>query len=938
MHRSEVQANRHNMLQYLLAILLWACLPATAEVVINNTNYQIDLANYFEIYEDKQAQLAIDQVKSEGYTHRFAPYRQKFFQFEQSPSAIWLRTAIHNNTATAQSPFITLVGTNLNWIDVYIEQDNQLKKVTSSNQRQTNGPLTSHHRLLIPLHLAPNQTAVVFLRIQPQQPLHFASHLKSPSQALVSSNRNQWLSGLLFGLFSCVAIYNLLAFFHLKERNFLYMFALVSCSLIFQGTWQGVFSQFSTLSVASQSQLSNIALLLGCAFASHLNRRYYQIGIDHPKLDLYFAWLCGLCLLATLFGILFPAWQPTELSLWLTSFIVLNIFGCSLYYLKQGNKYARFMLAAQSPCALAILINIALTLNIIQLAPYKADWLLLSITSLTLFGVSYAFSLQFHLQAKEKLAAAEQLTRRPNNQLNQADFLGKVSHELRGPMNGILGMSELLMDTSLTPKQQDYANTIYHAGNELLNQLNQMLDISRLEQDTLKLEKVDFELPGLVEACVNMFRLTAEQRSIELISYLQPDVPAVINSDPNRLQQILLSLLNHAFKQTNAGEILLAGTAEQSEQGQQLRIVIKDTSEGMSQFERQQLLAKKVTTAELLSSNQPDIAIGIIVAKALIQKMGGTFGIKSEIGIGTTFWFTLPLTPVKQAKQPQQDFDFKGVRVLVVDDNETCRKVLTQQCLSLGMDVTSAQNGKEALALLRTKANLQAHYDLVILDQNMPVMNGLQLSAKIKEDPNISNDVLVIMLTGVSHMPSIVEARNAGVKRILTKPIAHYTLESALKEELAKFQPQSSTMAKDFLTQQELPQNLKVLVVEDNPTSAKVIKGMLAKLSVTPEIAANGNEAVEVFKSKRFQIVFMDCEMPIMDGFEATERIRQWEQQQSLSPTPIIALSAHGIQDQKQRIAAVGMNGQLTKPLELAALHEVLQVWALPTAEPVVES
>ncbi|WP_163831764.1 hybrid sensor histidine kinase/response regulator [Spartinivicinus ruber] len=938
MHRSEVQASRHKILRCLLAILLWVCLPATAEVVIKNTNYQVDLANYFEFYEDKKALLTIEQVRSEAYTHRFSPYRQKFFQFDQSHSAIWLRTTIHNNTATAQSPFITLLGADINWLDAYVEQDSQLKKVNTGDQQLLDGQLASHHRLLIPLHLAPNQTAVVFLRVQSQQSLNFTSYLKSPAQALVSSNRSQWLSGLLFGLFCCVAIYNLLAFFHLKERNFLYMFALVSCSLIFQGSWQGVFSQFSSLSFASQSQLSDIALLLGCAFASHLNRRYYQIGIDHPKLDLYFAWLCGACLLATLFSTLFPAWQPAKLSLWLTSFIVFNIFGCSLYFLKQGDKCARFMLAAQSPCALAILINIALTLNIIQLAPYKADWLLLSITSLTLFGVSYAFSLQFHIQAKEKLAAVEQLARRPNNQLNQADFLGKISHELRGPMNGILGMSELLMDTSLTPKQQDYANTIYHAGNELLNQLNQMLDISRLEQHALQLENTDFELPGLIEACVNMFRLTAEQRSIELISYLQPDVPAIINSDPNRLQQILLSLLNHAFKQTTAGEILLAGTAEQYEQGQQLRIVVKDTSDGMSQFERQQLLSKKVTTTELLNSNQPDIAIGIIVAKALIQQMGGTFSINSEIGIGTTFCFTLPLAPVKQAKQPQQEFDFKGVRVLVVDDNETCRKVLTQQCLSLGMDVTSAKNGKEALALLRTKANLQAHYDLVILDQNMPVMNGLQLSAKIKEDPNISNDVLVIMLTGVSHMPSIIEARNAGVKRILTKPIAHYTLESALKEELVKFQPQSSMMAKDFLTHHELPQNLKVLVVEDNPTSTKVIKGMLAKLNVTPKVATNGNEAVEAFKNQRFQIIFMDCEMPIMDGFEATERIRQWEQQHSLPPTPIIALTAHGIQDQKQRIAAVGMNGQLTKPLELVALQETLQVWALPRVEPVVES
>jgi CheY-like chemotaxis protein len=263
----------------------------------------------------------------------------------------------------------------------------------------------------------------------------------------------------------------------------------------------------------------------------------------------------------------------------------------------------------------------------------------------------------------------------------------------------------------------------------------------------------------------------------------------------------------------------------------------------------------------------------------------------------------------------------------VVDDNETCRKVLQQQCAAWGLQVSAVASGKEALALLRTKAHLREFFDAVLLDQEMPGMTGMQLAAKIKEDPNLNHDILLIMLTGISNAPSKIIARNAGIKRILAKPVAGYTLKTTLADELAQRQagvPQQLQVDSGPL---QVPEDFRILVAEDNSISTKVIRGMLNKLNLRPDTASNGEEALRAMQEQQYDLVLMDCEMPVLDGFSATEQLRAWEQREQRGRTPVVALTAHILAEHKERARQVGMDGHMSKPVEMSQLRDLIAHW-----------
>jgi two-component system, sensor histidine kinase RetS len=312
--------------------------------------------------------------------------------------------------------------------------------------------------------------------------------------------------------------------------------------------------------------------------------------------------------------------------------------------------------------------------------------------------------------------------------------------------------------------------------------------------------------------------------------------------------------------------------------------------------------------------------------------MGGEFGIKPGQTTGSNLWLTLPLDP-QHLEHPTSDLDspLKGARVLVVDDNDTCRKVLVQQCSAWGLNVSAAASGKEALALLRTKAHLRDYFDIVLLDQNMPGMTGMQLAAKIKEDPSLNHDILLVMLTGISNAPSKIIARNCGIKRILAKPVAGYTLKTTLADELTQRNKGHATAHTSAngpaVVPVSVPGDFRILVAEDNNISTKVIRGMLGKLNLHPDTACNGAEALKAMKAQRYDLVLMDCEMPVLDGFSATEQLRAWEVSHQRVRTPVVALTAHILTEHKERARQAGMDGHMSKPVELSQLRELVEYW-----------
>src|SRR3990167_5168692 len=596
----------------------------------------------------------------------------------------------------------------------------------------------------------------------------------------------------------------------------------------------------------------------------------------------------------------------------------------------DGYQPARFIVVGMLVFILGFSACIPVLLGLEQLNP---GWLVISVFSIaTLGGIFLSLSLAERQRQIQRTNLIERTAMAASaaELKAKAEFLAKISHEIRTPMNGVLGMTELLLGTPLSAKQRDYVQTIHSSGQQLLPRINEILDISKHESGQIELDDVQFDLNALIEDSLDIFRAKAEQQKVELISFMQPQVPRVISGDPTRLRQTLLSLLDNAFKQTDEGEILLVVALDTTSEQPRLRIAVQDSGKPLDASERDALLNAELHSKDFLAATKLGGRLGLIIARQLVRLMGGEFGIQSGGNQGSTLWVSLPLDSTR-LEQPPADLDasLQGARLLVVDDNDTCRKVLVQQCSAWGLQVSAVPSGKEAMALLRTKAHLHEYFDAVLLDQDMPGMSGMQLAARIKEDPNLNHDILVIMLTGISNAPSKIIARNAGIKRILAKPVAGYTLRTTLADELAQRGKGDSPMFTPAQASPPLnvPSDFRILVAEDNSISTKVIRGMLGKLNLQPDTASNGEEALSAMKAQQYDLVLMDCEMPVLDGFSATEQLRAWEAAEHRNRTPVVALTAHILNEHKERARQVGMDGHMSKPVELSQLRELIEHW-----------
>jgi CheY-like chemotaxis protein/anti-sigma regulatory factor (Ser/Thr protein kinase) len=411
--------------------------------------------------------------------------------------------------------------------------------------------------------------------------------------------------------------------------------------------------------------------------------------------------------------------------------------------------------------------------------------------------------------------------------------------------------------------------------------------------------------------------LRAEEKHIEIIVDIDPSLPVRVNGDPARLRQVLCNLLGNAVRYTHRGDVQVHVLADSTPHT--VRIEVRDTGVGMSREKLAGLL-------ERTSNAKDSRGFGLVIARQLVERMGGSIGVQSEEHRGSLFWITLPLPASPDQAIPAGAELLHGKRLLVVDDNAAVRRVIETQATSWGMSATVAENGQDALAAARTHANLGTPFHIVIVDHNMPGMSGLQLAARIKEDPLIRHDAIIVMLTGLNIAPTDTMARNVGIRRVLTKPVAGRALQSVLAEELLRrerFEPDDNTPVSG------LPANLRVLVVEDHPLSQKVIRGMLAKLGVRSDVVSNGQEAVEAVQHHSYDLVLMDCEMPVLDGYEATRRIRAWETDNARRAVPIIALSAHILNEIKERCRQAGMNGHMAKPVDLNELRESLRIYSV---------
>ncbi|MGI9281177.1 MAG: response regulator [Endozoicomonas sp.] len=742
----------------------------------------INLEPFSSIFIDPKSTLNLDQINTPYYLFRFAPWQKERLYFTTKKGIAWIKISLPKDIHVEPMPVLRLCPPPGVSLKAYVAGQGYHEQLPGGRQASSNIYL---------YNLAPymNQAQDVFIEIPAAAAHSLHASLKSPSAVLSDQEYANWQTGWLLALFLVMIMMNVLNWFKYRQEAHIYL-ALICCmGPVFLISWQGLVHISWLQPGWLQHLMMNISLTVGTIVLSQMAR--VSLSGNSIRLTYCFNTL-SIISASLLILILTGASVSLEHSLLINLITTQIIWYCSLFTRAPGALTIPAWLS--TPYAIIHLVASLAILGVIDFNPIAAIWMLLQITSLTILAFSFYFGNREHLITDTEGVQSKSSSPPPITQITKDnDIFNAMGHELRTPLNGVLGMSELLQSTQLTPKQENYVETLRYAGNELSNLINLLSEAWKLEQDETSFEIKPYDINEFLNDSLYKFRFRAEQLNTELISFVHPDVPDISEADTRQLSLILEGILSHIFSRTENSEVmvsvnqtsLLPGSEpdkqKESKDGYILfQITYNQGQQGLN------LPGDISTLSYYEAKQQADISMHLYIAIKLIEAMSGQFGIMNQ---GSThIWFAIPhkqQTTDAISRDEQPMFSHKNIKALIVDDNKTCRQVLAQQCALMGINTLDAEDGREALAMIRNEAYLGRAFDVIILDHHMPGMNGIQMVERLQEDSQMGIP-RIIMLTGATNPPGKQRAERLGISTFLTKPAGRKTLQKALSQALGE--------------------------------------------------------------------------------------------------------------------------------------------------------
>lgn len=930
-------------LQYTIALLLWVLIYPTgvagssAETrgIITSGDWQVPHRSLFAdrvlLFKSDKDQLSPSQVYQSFNTYlqtgqgawvNFSHSETRRFS---SLSTFWVAVRIVNDSDQVQQFYYRNTHVSAHDSSVFVVNQGQ---ITESGAFGDINPSSQwkipYHQFTLPVEIPADQHIDLLQVVHAENFPHVIVErgiLATERELALSENIISLVTWWVMGALMLLGLLSLVAALRLHSRQFAILSIISILGAMMQLDFQGYLEFYvwpDNVFLKSKSLLLFSIVMLPCTvwfFVDHLSLR--------QKRQVNFRWVQILTWsMVAVYGAGLMFDQNYNLSLtigsWIWVILCIKLMVVAFLLWRDGSAVAGRMLIIWSIYVAIVMFTGFSFLFIDNIHYLNLVFANITVLMLAFFLFVTAFIELREHQFERDIALAESKAK--------SDFLARMSHEIRTPMNGVIGVAELLADTPLDEKQKNFVNVIYNSGRTLLGVINEILDFSKITAGKMKLEETETDITLMAEECVNLFLPQARGRQLEMVCNIDPALAPVWMLDEVRVRQILFNLLGNALKFTERGEIVL--TIRALESGEGLEISVRDTGIGIPSTQLDNLFEAFTQGDVSTSRRYGGTGLGLAICKQLVLLMNGEIGVKSRVGEGTLFWIRLPATTGTQPVVDKQlDQALAAKRVLIVDDNSTSRDVLSSQVRHIGAHAEVAESGEQALQKIAQAVQRQQPFDLALVDIDMPIMSGYELANKLKHKPNTPP---VILQSSTRQLPDQARCETLGVMFAISKPQRlrgmRRLLARAFNLEIAERDQDTAIPDPDAALRP-----LHILVVEDNHVNYQVISTMLAKLGNTVDHAVDGEMAVQNFRRHNihkvgvaYDLVLMDCEMPVVNGFEATRRIRKIEAESQLAATPIIALTAHVMDDVIAQCREVGMDDYVSKPVQLKLLQEIL--------------